>query len=224
MEKIKVLLADSQAIFREGLAKLLADSPDIEVLSTCSSGFETIQKAMELKPDVILLDMELTNCEYDEAAQHIKEVLPETRFIILAQPHKDLDIPSILRVEAMAYITKKVTLERLIEIIDTVYNKGDLCLAPQIAAKLLETFTLWGKSIEEGQLRYDLGLSKREMEVLNLLAQKGMTNREIASTLYITESTVKTHLSNILAKMHVHNRRQAAVMAREKGIVSKADS
>jgi len=223
MEKIKVLVADDQEIFREGLATLLESSPNIEVVSTCSTGFEAIKKAVELNPDVILLDTEIRECECTEVAQRIKEVLPEPRIIILTQPYKDLELSSIFKAEATAYITKNIKVGRLIGVIDTVY-KGDVCLAPPIAAKLLEEFTFLEKRLEEGLLRYDLGLSKREMEVLTLLAEKSATNKEIASTLFITENTVKAHLSSILEKLHVHNRQQAVALAWEKGIVSKADS
>ena len=217
MEKIKVLVVDKRELFREGLAKILEREPNIELVSTCSTGLECIQKATELKPDVILLDTEILECDHIEATRCICELLPETGIIILTHSEEAHDIFPALKKGAKAYMTKDVKVEDLIGAIVRV-NAGEVLISPPMATKLLEEFALLSEVKETAQPKYNAGLTRREREVLTLVA-KGTTNREIASILFITENTVKVHLSSILGKLHVQNRQQAAAMAIEKGIV-----
>ena len=129
------------------------------------------------------------------------------------------EISSFFKARAKAYINKDITYPTLESCIHHVAKGGVFVISPQVAQSILEQVASFESSVSN-QLEYDVGLSKREKEVLTLLAQKGTSNREIAEALHITENTVKAHLSSILEKMHVHNRQQAAILAREHGIIS----
>ena len=225
MGKMRIIIADNGEIFREGLAKLLENRPDIEVLATCSTGKETIQKAIELRPDIILLDKYISQGSFTEVSQHIRRELPKTH-IIITQPYKDADPLSPFEVNASGYIDKDIPVEMLLRPVFEQILLGEAFLSHSIAARVLKEFSAQKKDSVIGQeepvLKTDL--TERELEVLALVAQKGMTNKEIANTLSITEGTVKGHLSRILEKLHVRNRQQAALLAREKGIVQKTVS
>lgn len=221
MGKIKVMLVDKRELFRVGLAKILEANPNIEVVGTYSSGLEGAEKASMLKPDIVLLDTEdavIPKCAYVEPIRRLRELLPETQTIILTHSIKDCDLFSALKAGAKAYITKDVEVEDLVSTIVRVY-RGEVIISPPMAAKLLEEFAQLERRKEAVPEKHDAGLSPRETEVLAWVA-KGATNREIASTLFISEYTVKVHLSRILEKLHVRNRQQAAALAIEKGIVS----
>lgn len=218
MLKIKVLLADKRGIFREGLAKILAGEPDIKVVSICSSGLECIRKATELKPDVVILDTEISECDCIEATQCINKLPLAPRILILTHSEEDRDLFSTLRAGARAYMSKDVMAKDLIKAITRVHL-GEVIVTPPMAAKLISEFALLEESKEAGQRKYGTSLTEREVEVLALVA-KGATNKEIGSALFIAVNTVKVHLSRILEKLHVRNRQQAAALAIEKGIVS----
>jgi len=219
VQKIKVLLADKRELFREGLAKILESEPNIEVVSTCSSGVECIQRTSELNPDVILLDTEISECDCIEAIQCINKQSSAPRIIMLTHSLEDQDLFSSLKAGARAYISKDTKVEDLIGTITRV-SVGEVIITAPMASKLLQEFVLLEESKDEKRQKYDVSLSEREAEVLALVA-KGRSNREIAGALFITVNTVKVHLSKILEKLHVRNRLQAAALALEKGIVPK---
>lgn len=219
VRKMKVLLADKREIFREGLANILGGKPDFEVVATCSSGLECIQKATALEPDVVILDTEISECDCIEAIQCINGLLPAVRILILTHSEKERDLFSTLKAGATAYISKDACVKDLIETISRVHL-GEVVITPPMAAKLINEFALWEESKEVEQQKCDTNLTEREAEVLSLVA-KGATNKEIGSALFIAVNTVKVHLSRILEKLQVRNRQQAAVLAIEKGIVSK---
>ncbi len=217
MDRIRVVLAFKREIFREGLARLLGErAPHLEISARCSTGKECIQKAKELKPDVILLDTEIIECNCVEVTQTIKSLLPEIRILILTLSEEDTDLFSTIKAGASAYISEDTGVEDLIIDVKRVYN-GEIIISPPMAGKMLREFRFFGENKEAGPEKYDTVLSKREMEVLALVA-KGDSNREIAKSLFISENTVKVHLSRILEKLHVNNRQQAAILAIEKGI------
>jgi len=216
MIKIRVLIADNREIFREGLAHVLGKTTSIEVVSSCSTGEETIRQSVELKPDIIILDSDIMECDCFEVKQRVSELLPETRFIIIgASTNVSFDPLSVFKVEADGYVGSDIHTIRLIEVINGVYG-GRLFVAPVLGGMLLREFN----TAEERQMALQkIGLSEREKEVLTLVA-KGLANKEIADSLFITENTVKVHLGRILKKLNVHSRQKAAVLAREKRIIS----
>jgi len=209
--KLKLILADKRGIFREGLAKLLEPEPSMEVVGTCCTGGEVVESANEHQPDVVLIDTELSECSSIEAIERIHERLPKTRIMVLTHSEVNAEFLSTVRAGAKAYISKDISLENLIKAIILV-AEGEVVVSPPMAAGLLAEFN----SLMEGKEVAKLGdvalLSKREQAVLSLVAQ-GFTNREIATTLVISEHTVKVHMRNIMEKLNAHTRQQAVALA-----------
>lgn len=223
MGKVNIILASNHELWWEGLALLIKErSKDIDVLTTCYDAVETINRANQLKPDVILLDEEIEGGDCGEVAQRISELHPEIRMIIIVKPYKNISLSTSFKARAKAYIDKDITYSELESCIHYVDKGGVVVISPQVAQKLLEQVAHFGDS-DSTRVEYDVGLSRREKEVLTLLAQKGTSNRGIAEALHITENTVKAHLSSILEKMQVRNRQQAAILARERGIIPESD-
>ena len=215
--KTKVLLADKSEIFREGLAKLLERETDIEAVCTCGTGLEAIERAHEHQPDVILIDTELSECSGIEAMQRIHEKLPNTNIIVLTHSETDSDLISAVKAGARAYISKDISLECLVKVINLV-AEGEVIVSSPIAARFLEEI----KFLEGHKGMAEVGgvslPSQREQAVLSLVEQ-GLTNREISTTLFISEHTVKGHLRNVMGKFHAHTRQQAVVLAKEKATI-----
>lgn len=217
MRKTRILLADKREIFREGLFKVLEAQAKFEVVYRCSNGFECVDRAKALKPDIIILDTDIQDCNFIEAIAGIKYVSPQSRIIILTHSEKDQDLFSALKLGASAYLTKDIKIDDLVNGISRI-NEGEVIITPPLADKMLQEFANLEEMKEATFADKDYGLSKREVEVLSLVA-KGKTNREIAEQLFISENTVKVHLSTILEKMHVRNRQEAAILAIEKGFL-----
>jgi DNA-binding NarL/FixJ family response regulator len=220
LEKIKVLLASNHELWWDGLLRLLSETQDIEVLQVCYDAVETINMATKNQPNVILLDEEINGADCGEVALRINELHPDIKIIIVTKPYKNVNISSSFKARAKAYIDKDITLTELESCIRHVAKGGVVVISPLVAKKLLEQVAN-PTELTDKRVEYDVGLSKREKEVLTLLAKKGTTNKEIAETLFITENTVKAHLSSILEKLQVHNRQQAAILAREKGFLAQ---
>ena len=219
MIKLKLLLADKREIFREGLAKLLEPEPNIEVVGTCCTGWGAVESALEHQPDVVLIDTGLSECGTIEAMQCICERLPKTRVIVLTCSEVNADFLYAFRAGARAYISKNISVENLIKAI-TLVAEGEVIVSPPMAVELLAEFSPLkehNEVAEEGDVTL---LSKREQTVLSLVAE-GLTNREIATTLFISEHTVKVHLRNIMEKLHAHTRQQAVALATGKGLLSR---
>lgn len=217
MTKVKLLVAEKSEIFREGLQKLLEQEPSIEVVCTCRTGFEAIECANEHQPDVLLIDPELSECNGIEVMQRIHERLPNTNIIVLTCSETHADLISAIKAGARAYISKDtVSIENLIKTIILV-AVGKVIISPPMAAILLAEINL----LEEHKVTAKAGgvsLSTREQAVLSLVAE-GLTNREIATSLFISEHTVKVHLRNIMGKFHAHTRQQAVALAGEKAAI-----
>ena len=218
--KVKLLLADRSKVFCEGLVKLLESEPNVEVVGTCHTGFEAIEGAKEHRPDVILIDTELPHCSAITAMQHIYEGHPNTNIIVFTNSEADADLISAVRAGARAYISKDVSFEDLVKTIALVAEHGIVLSHPMALRKLAETSTS-----EKGEDKAKTGgislLSKREQTVLSLVAQ-GLTNKEIATNLFISEHTVKVHLRNIMGKLQAHTRQQAVALAAGQSISSEA--
>ncbi len=215
MDKVRVLLADDHALFRRGLASLLAGRDDIEVVGEAGSGQEAIDRAHELMPDVILMDVRMPGLGGLEATRRIKEEMPYVRIVILTVSEDDEDLFAALKNGAQGYLLKNIDPEDLIACIHQV-QRGEAPLAPPMASKILKEFSA-------PPTRPGPALTQRERQVLELVA-RGDANKEIARHLQISENTVKNHLRNILEKLHLQNRVQAVMYALREGLITPPES
>ncbi len=216
MKRIQVLLVDDHALFRKGLAGFLKNEEAFEVVGEAGDGVEALEKARQLKPDIILMDISMPEMDGIEATRKIREALPSTKVVILTILEEDERLFDAIKAGANGYVLKKVQPDYLLETLCGV-ARGEAAISGMMAAKILEEFA--AQSRKGSKETHDV-LSAREKEVLQLLT-KGMTNKEISATLDIADNTVKNHLKNILAKLHVENRVQAAKFALERGLFAK---
>ena len=215
MDTIKVMLVDDHALFRKGLASLLAEGQGFEIVGEASDGDEALEKATELMPDVILMDIYMPRCDGLTATRRIKTRLPYVRIVILTVSETDHNLFEALKAGAQGYLLKKIQPEELYEMLRRAAS-GVAPLSPAMATKVVDEF---GRLTRDGQ--GDDGLTSRELEVLDLVA-RGDSNKEIAAALKISENTVRNHLRNILEKLHLQNRTQVAAYAVREGLVKDA--
>lgn len=218
METIKVLLADDHTLFRRGIAALLSNQENIKVVGEASDGLEVILKARETAPDVIVMDLKMPRCSGLEAIQALEAEMPQVNILVLTVSDTEADLFAAIKFGARGYLLKNAEPEELVHAISYI-ARGGAIVSPLMATKLLTEFkNPTEETITEPTQESEAGLlSPREGEVLGLVA-KGATNKEIGESLFISENTVKTHLKNILDKLHLANRSQAAAYAATKGL------
>ena len=221
METIKVLVVDDHTLFRRGIADVLSSQDDLELIGEAVDGLEGIEKARQLRPDVILMDLNMPNCTGLEAIQALQAEMPGTNVLILTVSEMEEDLFASIKYGAKGYLLKNAEPDELIQAIHHV-ARGESIILPLMATKLLIEFQNLSSGRKKKPDDDEGGLSPREKEVLQLVA-KGATNREIADSLFISENTVKTHLQNIMEKLHLANRSQAAAYAIQKGLISQKD-
>jgi DNA-binding NarL/FixJ family response regulator len=210
MEPIRILLVEDQTLMRQGLKTILDLEPGFQVVGEATDGEAGIRRALDLRPDVILMDVQMPGMSGIEAIAAICAVWPEARIIILTTFGRDEYVFQGVRAGAVGFLLKDAPADSLIQTIRRVHA-GEVFIQPEIASRLLrELITPQDLPIEP--------LSEREREVLVLVAQ-GHSNREIAERLVLAEGTVKNHVSNILGKLQAENRTQAADIARRHGLV-----
>ena len=214
--KIKVLLVDDHTVVLKGLAFFLSTQEDLELVGEASNGKEALVKVGETHPDVVLMDLYMPEMDGVEATGCIKKEYPDVKVIVLTSFSDQAHVLPALRAGSSGYILKDVEPDQLVEAIRSAY-KGNIQLHPDIANALLSQTLPVEEKEEEPSIQVDV-LTARENEVLQLLA-KGMSNKEIASVLVITEKTVKAHVSSILSKLNLSDRTQAALYAVKNGIV-----
>ncbi|OFX14667.1 MAG: hypothetical protein A2V59_08520 [Armatimonadetes bacterium RBG_19FT_COMBO_69_19] len=218
MTKIRVLLADDHDLFRQGVRRLLEGSPDLEVVGEARTGQDTVRLVEELAPDIVLLDISMPALSGIDAARLIKTASPRTGIIILTVHADEEFLFEAIKAGAMGYLLKDASADELIRAIRVIYG-GEGLLAPSMAAKVMREFA---RTHEVTDLaRVLTPLTHREVEILQHVAA-GLANKEIAHKLSISERTVKNHLSNIMEKLHVNSRTQAAVYALRSGLVPPA--
>jgi len=214
-EAIRVMICDDHALFRRGLVMVLESEDGVEVVGEAEDGDEAIRKATELAPDVVLMDVRMPRVSGIEATRAIAEVVPTTKILMLTVSDEEEDLYDAIKAGANGYLLKEISIEEVATAIRTVVS-GQSLISPSMASKLLSEFTNLAKKADERQAAPMPRLTERELEVLKLVAQ-GMSNREIAGELFISENTVKNHVRNILEKLHLHSRMEAVVYAvREK--------
>jgi two-component system NarL family response regulator len=215
-ERLRVLVCDDHALFRRGLETVLAQEEDLELVGEASDGEEVVRKALELMPDVILMDVRMPKKSGIEAAGEIKDALPHVKILMLTISDEEADLYEAIKAGASGYLLKEIPIEEVADAIRSVWA-GQSRISPSMASKLLNEFAAMSRASQEPPMPAPK-LTDREMEVLRLVAQ-GMNNRDIAKALFISENTVKNHIRNILEKLHLHSRMEAVVYAvREKMI------
>ena len=215
MGQLKVLLADKKEVFREGLARLLDEQEHIEVVSRCSNGKQAIDGVKETKPDVVLIDNNISDCGSKEATQEIKALFPGVQVALLTDSENEQELFSAIESGATGYLLKDMKVDDLIKSVDLI-GKGEVVVSPPLGQKLVGKFA----SMRQKEPERQTSLTQQELEIVKLLA-KGATNKEIAETLFITENTAKVHLKNILAKLGLRNRQQVAAYAVQQGLVTE---
>jgi len=216
MDPIKVLIVDDHALFRRGINTVLANQQNLQVVGEAIDGLEALKMAEQLSPDVILMDLNMPRCTGLEATQALQAKMPQVDILVLTVSDNEADLFSAIKYGAKGYILKNTEPEDLVQAIVDI-AQGGVIISPVMAAKLLTEFKGYGQEKQKLPAE-EADLSPREDEVLRLVA-RGATNREIADSLYISENTVKTHLRNIMDKLHLANRSQAAAYAVKKGLV-----
>lgn len=214
-ESITVLLVDDHSMVRQGVKAFLVTQPDINVVGEADSGEEAIKLAAQFIPDVILMDLIMPNMDGVEATRRVKQVSPRSQVVVLTSYHEDEHIFPALKAGALSYILKDISAEELAGAVRKA-AAGEAVLHPRVAARVIKE--LQGK--REDALNPFTELSERELEVLKLIAD-GMSNAEMAAKLVLSEKTIKGHVSNILSKLHLADRTQAAVYAWREGVVRK---
>jgi NarL family two-component system response regulator LiaR len=214
-EPITILLVDDHALVREGARAFLEAQPDFVVVGSVGSGGEAVLKAADLAPDVVLMDLVMPGMDGIEATRRLKQQSPRSQVIVLTSYHDDEHIFPAIRAGALSYILKDVLLPELASAIRRA-AAGEPVMNPHVAARIAQELA----SLPEPDREHYAQLSEREREVLRLIAE-GLPNSAIAQQLSISEKTVKSHVSNILSKLHLLDRTQAAVFAWREGFVSR---
>ena len=211
-QPIRVVIADDHVLYRRGLQMVVSQEEDIDIVGEAGDGKEAVERASELRPDVILMDVRMPHTSGIEACQAIKVLVPSTKIIMLTMSDEESDLYEAVKAGANGYLLKDVPGEEIAEGVRAVHN-GDSLITPSMASKLLAEFAQLSRRQNDRPSSVKAPrLTERELEVLRLVA-RGLANKEIASQLYISENTVKNHVRNILEKLQLHSRMEAAMYA-----------
>lgn len=217
MSRTRILLADDHALFREGLAGIIASQPDFEVVGQAGDGLEAVVKAAELLPDLILMDIQMPGMDGIEATRQITQQQPSIAIVILTVREEPERLFQAIKSGARGYLLKSMSSKEMITLLRGVAH-GEAPLAPAVAVHMLEEFRRLSRLVPEKMQTEEITLTSREQSVLGMAAA-GLSDKEIAAELSLSVHTVKTHMRNILTKLQVSNRRQAAHAARFKGLL-----
>ena len=210
---VTVVIVDDHFVVREGIRALFETQPDISIVGEAASGEEAVRLCADYAPDVVLMDLLMPGLNGVEATRQIKQVSPRSQVIVLTSYHEDEHILPAIRAGALSYLLKEAGPDELLAAVQKA-ARGETTIHPRVAAKMMRT--LQGAEAKEENPFDDL--SKRELEVLRLIAE-GLSNAAIGEALFISEKTVKSHVGNILSKLHLADRTQAAVYAWRRGLV-----
>lgn len=218
---MNILLVDDHQLFLEGLQNLLAAN-DIPVVGIAHNGYEALEMVQKLRPDVVLMDIQMPICDGLEATRLIKQAVPDTKIVMLTTSADDDDLFEAIKRGATGYLLKNLDAGEFFDLLEGL-ERGEAPMSRKLATKLLTEFAQQSKQAPTTDVEEPIdSLTERQMEVLRYIAQ-GWTNREIADTLFITERTVKYHLQEILQKLHLRNRTQAVAFAVHNGLLTKAE-
>jgi DNA-binding NarL/FixJ family response regulator len=211
MTRARILLSDDHDLFRAGLAGLINAQPDLEIVGQASDGLEALTLARDLKPDLIVIDINMPICDGLEATRLIRSEWPEARIVMLTVHDEDETLFSAITAGAQGYMLKSLSAQDFLQGVRAAL-RGEAVLPPKLAAHLLSEFARMAGRPDQAPAEEATGLTPREQEVLDLIAT-GATDKEIAERLSLSLHTVKSHVRNILSKTHAMNRRQAAKLA-----------
>ena len=214
MDAIRILIVDDHTVVRDGLSSMLERQPDFSVVGEASNGSEAVERAEELHPDVILIDLRMPEMDGVETMRRIREADPEAKFIVLTTFDTDEYIFDAIQAGAKGYLLKDTSRDELFRAVRAV-QRGESLMEPGVAAKVLDRLAQLSR---HGAGAGPEALSEREVEVLQKMAS-GAANKEIAASLSISESTVKTHVANIFQKLDVSHRTEAVTAALQRGII-----
>ncbi len=214
---VRILLVDDHSLFRKGIASLLTEEKDFDVVGEAANGIEALAKAQELMPDLILMDISMPESNGLDATRRIKETLPYVKIVILTVSDEDQDLFEAIKAGAQGYLLKKIEAKALFSTLRGIVQ-GEASVSRVMAAKILDEFS---RQSNRAASVPGTALSPREKNVLELIGQ-GKTNKEIASALAIAENTVKSYVKNIFEKLHLENRVQAAAFAVREGLIDKS--
>ncbi len=221
-EPIRVVIADDHALYRRGLQAVVLLEDGIEIVGEAGDGDEAVERTVELLPDIVLMDVRMPHTSGIEACQRIKVLVPSTRIIMLTMSDEESDLYEAVKAGANGYLLKDIPAEEIAEGIIKVAG-GDSLISPSMASKLLAEFAQMSKRQEERPTGVVVPrLTEREREVLRLVS-RGMPNKEIATSLFISENTVKNHVRNILDKLQLHSRVEAAMFAVRENLLEPGD-
>jgi len=215
---VRVLVVDDQQLIRDGIASMLDVQEGVVVVGTAKNGQDAIEQAVSLKPDIVLMDIHMPIMDGIAATEKLRRQLPDSQVVMLTTFDDESYIIRSLQAGACGYLLKDIPVDDLAQAVKLAHT-GVYQLAPEVAGKLVGNLNIanQSKNLEPAEI----DLTKRELEVLNLIA-RGATNREIAEQLFVSEGTVKNHVSNILNRLGLRDRMQAALFAVEHGLVSRA--
>lgn len=220
MSRYRVLLVDDHALLREGLAGIISGQPDMEVAGQANDGLEAVVMAQELRPDLVLMDVQMPAMDGIEATRQIREKLPDTTIVMLTVRDDDEKLLAALKAGAQGYLLKDIHSRDMLALVRGAL-RGEAALSPRMAGRVLAEFQRMNArgpvyfATDDDEL---VDLTRRELETLSIAA-RGASDKEIAEELYISIHTVKSHMRSILSKLHVNTRREAARVARSKGLL-----
>jgi DNA-binding NarL/FixJ family response regulator len=218
---IRVALVDDEAMVRVGLRMVLSAEPDLEVVGEAADGGAAVAMVAETSPDVVLMDVRMPGVDGIEGARRVLAAAPEVKVVVLTTFDEDEYVEAALRAGVSGFLLKVAPPERLVDAVRTVASGGGL-LDPSVTVRVIESFATAAPARVQRSARLD-SLTERERDVLRLIG-RGLSNAEIAAELYLGETTVKTHVSNVLAKLGVRDRVQAVVAAYESGHVRPGEA
>ena len=219
--RIRVLVADDHPVFRRGIRAILGAEPDTELVGEATNGEEAIARALELRPDVILMDLNMPKVSGIEATRQILQASPDTAILMLTMFEDDKSILAAMRAGAHGYVLKGADGAETLRAVHAAAS-GEAIFSPTITRRLIEYFATPGRGFNTSSDRAFPNLTEREHEILSLIAE-GYTNTAIASRLYLSPKTVRNYVSSIFTKLEVSDRPQAIIRAREAGLGTKGD-
>jgi NarL family two-component system response regulator LiaR len=217
---VTVLIVDDHALVRQGVRSYFETQPDLNVVGEAETGKEAVALAAERVPDVVLMDLIMPGMDGVEATRRVREVSPRSQVVVLTSYHEDVHIFPAIKAGALSYLLKDLDPTDLADAVRAA-ARGEAVLHPSVASRMMREMR--GGVDEDARNPYT-ALTDRELDVLRLIAEDGLSNAEIAEELVITEKTVKGYVSNILSKLHLANRTQAAIYAWQQGVVRRDEA